>query len=148
MATSSSLDMLIDLATDDRDAAATVLGQLRTAHQQSEQQLEALTTYRREYQRRFNDAMALGMSMAALHNYQRFVAALDRAIAQQRQVLSSSENQVDDGKSHWQSRQRRLKSFDVLAVRRREAAGKAEARREQHQNDEYASRATSALSGF
>lgn len=148
MAKRSSLDMLIDLATDDRDAATTVLGQLRTAHQQSEQQLDALMSYRAEYQRRFDEAMAQGMSMASLHNYQRFVASLDKAIEQQRGILSSSQNKVDDGKSHWQSRQRRLKSFDVLAIRRREATDKTEARREQHLNDEYASRATSALGGF
>ncbi len=148
MAAPSSLDMLIDLATDNRDDAAVALGQLRTAHHRSEAQLEALIAYRAEYQRSFDEAMTLGMSIASLHNYQRFIASLENAIDHQRQALSSSQNRVEGGKSNWQSQQRRLQSYDVLAVRRREAADKVEARREQNQSDEYASRAVSALGGF
>lgn len=144
----TSLDVLIDLATDQRDAATTALGQLRVAHQQSEQQLEALLAYRSEYQRQLDTALGRGMSMTTLNNYQRFVTSLDQAIEQQRGVLATSQDQVNDGKSHWQHRQRRLKSFDALALRRRESAQHKEARREQRQTDEYASRAQSTLSGF
>ena len=144
MAKTSALDTLIDLATDDRDAAAVKLGQLRQDHLQTEQKLEALLGYHAEYQRRLDEAMTLGMSIATLQNYQRFIASLEHAIAAQRGAVDQSERRIEHGNEDWRARQKRLNSYDVLAVRRREAAEKAEARREQRQTDEFASRALSA----
>lgn len=141
MARTDTLDTLIDLATDDRDAAAAALGRLQQDHRASQQKLEALLTYRSEYQRRFDAALADGMSMHTLQNYQRFVASLEQAIETQRRALDQSERRVEGGNDQWRSRQRRLQSFDVLATRRREAAARAEARRDQLQTDEFASRA-------
>lgn len=141
MTASSTLDTLIGLATDERDAAAATLGQLQQAHRQSEQKLEALMTYQAEYQRRLDDAMANGMSISALHNYQRFIASLEQAISHQQDVLRTSERRLAGGNDEWRSRRRRLMSFDVLATRRQEAAQQRESRREQRQTDEFASRA-------
>jgi flagellar FliJ protein len=141
MARANTLDTLIDLATDERDSAAAALGRLQQDRCASEQKLEALITYRAEYQCRFDDALAQGMSMHTLHNYQRFVASLEQAIDAQRRALDHSEQRVEGGNEQWRSRQRRLQSFDVLATRRRDAAAKAEARHEQRQTDEFASRA-------
>ena len=144
MAKTSALDTLINLATDDRDAAAVALGRLRQDHQQTEQKLEALLGYHAEYQRRLDEAMSMGMSIATLQNYQRFIASLEHAIEQQRGAVNQSERRIEHGHDDWRTRQKRLNSYDVLAVRRREAAQKAEARREQRQTDEFASRALSA----
>lgn len=148
MAQLSALNMLIDLATQERDNATTKLGELRTTQRECEQQLDALLAYRDEYQRRFDAAMAAGMNMASMQNYQRFVASLDKAIEQQRGVVSSSENQVEEGKHNWQSKQRRLNSFDTLALRRHEIAARREAKREQNQTDEFAARTNARLAGF
>ena len=147
MPATSTLDTLIDLATDERDAAASALGRLQQARRASEQKLQALVDYRAEYQRRFDDAMANGMSMSSLQNYQRFVASLEQAIDHQRRALDTSERHVETGNSNWRARQRRLNSFDVLATRRRDAAAKTEAKREQRQTDEFASRALFVGSG-
>ncbi|MES1928619.1 flagellar biosynthesis chaperone FliJ [Salinisphaera dokdonensis CL-ES53] len=147
MPATSTLDTLIDLATDERDAAASALGRLQQARRASEQKLQALVDYRAEYQRRFDDAMADGMSMSSLQNYQRFVASLEQAIDHQRRALDTSERHVETGNSNWRARQRRLNSFDVLATRRRDAAAKTEAKREQRQTDEFASRALFVGSG-
>lgn len=141
MARTNTLDTLIDLATDDRDAAAVALGRLQQDHRVSEQKLQALLDYRAEYQRRFDDALGDGMSMHTLQNYQRFVASLKQAIETQRGALDQSERRVEGGNDQWRSRQRRLQSFDVLATRRREADARTEARRDQRQTDEFASRA-------
>lgn len=148
MAVRSSLDMLIDLATEERDSATRALGQLRTEQRKSEEQLEALLAYRSEYQRRFDAAMGAGISMASLHNYRRFVASLDKAIEQQRGIVAADQSKVANGKTQWQSRQRRLQSFDTLAVRRNEIARQAATRHEQHLNDEFASRASARGNGF
>ena len=147
MSTTRTLDTLIDLATDERDAAAVALGRLQQAHRASEQKLQALMDYRAEYQRRFDDALAQGMSMSSLQNYQRFVASLEQAIEHQRRALDTSGRHVETGNSNWRDRQKRLNSFDVLATRRREAAARTEAKREQRQTDEFASRTLFVGSG-
>lgn len=136
----SSLDTLIDLATEQRDAAASALGQMRGRLVQSETQFDSLMAYRNEYQTRMEAAMANGVGMAELTNYQRFLVSLDQAIAQQERAVENSREQVSEGQTHWQDRHRRLKSFDALADRQRAAAARAEARREQQINDEAAGR--------
>ncbi|GAB3671518.1 flagellar export protein FliJ [Salinisphaera aquimarina] len=140
MPASKALDTLLELATDQRDAAAVALGKLNNAHQHSKQQLDALVTYREEYRRQLEASMAEGLSVASLDNYRRFLASLDAAIAHQCQSLDHSEQRVAGGKTQWQARQRRLQSYDVLATRRRDSAARAEAKSEQQTNDEYASR--------
>jgi flagellar FliJ protein len=140
MTASSSLNTLIDLATDARDAAAVALGQLCQTRQQSQQRLDALLAYREEYRARMAAALADGVSMASLDNYRRFLAALESAIARQRTALADNDTRVAGGKRQWQDRQRRLQSFDALAERRRAARARIETQREQRASDEYAQR--------
>ncbi|MES1923773.1 flagellar export protein FliJ [Salinisphaera sp. T31B1] len=140
MPAATALDTLLELATDQRDAAAVALGRLYNAHRHSQQQLDALIAYRQEYRQRLEAHMAEGLSMASLDNYRRFLTSLDGAIAHQRQALAHSEQRVAGGKHQWQDRQRRLQSYDVLATRRRDSAVRAEAKREQQTTDEFASR--------
>lgn len=143
----SSLNALIELATEQRDAAATELGALHSERARSQSQLEALVAYRAEYGQRLAHAMADGLSMHRLDNDQRFLAALDEAIAQQEQVVAKSENRLASGKNQWQDRQRRLKSYDALAERHRVGEARREARREQQDNDEAAGRAARRANG-
>ncbi|RJS95154.1 flagellar export protein FliJ [Salinisphaera sp. Q1T1-3] len=138
----SSLDALIEIATEKRDSAAAALGELQTARSKSQAQLDALVRYRAEYGHRLAEAMADGLSMHRLENDQRFLAALDAAIAQQQDIVASNEHRLVDGRHQWQDRQRRLKSFDTLAERGRRHQAQREARREQQDNDEAAGRAS------
>ncbi len=143
----SSLNALIELATEKRDAAAATLGALHGERARSQSQLEALIAYRAEYGERLARAMADGLSMHRLDNDQRFLAALDEAIAEQERIVAHSEHRLADGKSQWQDRQRRLKSFDALEQRRRAGEARREARREQQDNDEAAGRASRRANG-
>ncbi|WP_299261701.1 flagellar export protein FliJ [uncultured Kushneria sp.] len=148
MSNHSSLEMLIELAEGDRDAAAKLLGQLRSAHQQSHTQLEMLSDYRNDYLRRFEQAMQRGLTMASIQNYQRFLSSLDRAIEHQRQQVDQQQGRITRGMTNWQQQQKRVNSYDVLISRRRQEAEHRMNKLEQRQSDEYASRATSALGGF
>lgn len=148
MSDTSSLETLIELAEGDRDSAAKLLGQLRNAHQQNHSQLEMLVEYRNDYRTRLEAAMQKGLTMAALQNYQRFLASLDRAISHQRGQLDNSQGRVQRGVSNWQQQQKRVNSYDVLLHRRRQEAEQRKSRLEQRQNDEFASRTRSALGGF
>ncbi|RKR06099.1 flagellar FliJ protein [Kushneria sinocarnis] len=144
----SSLDTLVELAREHRDGAAKLLGELRSSHQRSHQQLDSLLHYRDEYRRQFEAAMANGISMAALQNYQRFMRSLDQAIDHQHQQVTRSEGRVEKGVTDWQRQQQRVNAYDVLATRRLEEERLASNRREQRQTDEFASRASAAMGGF
>lgn len=143
----TSLNALIDLATEKRDAAASALGKLRGQHDQARAQLEALKEYRAEYRQRLDRNMADGISMSRLDNDQRFLAALDEAIEQQGRVVNDNVNRLAAGQDQWRDRQRRLKSFDALSARRAEAQAKQELRQEQQQNDEAAGRSARRATG-
>lgn len=148
MSDTSSLETLIELAEGDRDSAARLLGQLRNTHQQNRSQLEMLIEYRNDYRARLDSAMQNGLTMASLQNYQRFLASLDRAIEHQRGQLDNSQGRVQRGVTQWQKQQQKVNSYDVLLHRRRQEAEQRVNRLEQRQNDEFASRARSALGGL
>ncbi|MCM2971608.1 flagellar export protein FliJ [Larsenimonas suaedae] len=142
---SSALDTLIDLATNNRDSAAQHLGKLRQTKQSSQEQLDTLLQYRDEYRQKLDDAMKRGMSMNELQNYQRFIASLDQAIAQQENALKNCDQRVNQGVKHWQQQQQRLNSFDALATRRNEERELVAKKYEQRLSDEFASRAVSSF---
>lgn len=133
-----SLDTLIDLATEQRDAAAVTLGRLHGDRAEVQAQLDALYSYRDEYRQQLENAMRAGLSMTCLENYKQFLTALDAAIEQQRNHLEHSDARLDQGRHEWQSRQKKLKSFDTLAQRRQTALDRHETQREQNQIDDYA----------
>lgn len=138
----STLNTLIDLAMEKRDAAAVALSRLRGQHDSSRSQLQALVEYRNEYAQRLAESMVTGLSVHKLDNDQQFLAAIDKAIAQQEQLVARSASQVAGGQRDWQDKQRRLKSFDTLAARNRQAQARQAAHREQQATDELAGQLT------
>ncbi|MFC0267305.1 flagellar export protein FliJ [Kushneria aurantia] len=148
MSDTSSLETLIELAEGDRDSAAKLLGELRSARQKENSQLELLLQYREDYRSRFEAAMQRGITIAAMQNYQRFLASLDNAIKHQRNQLNHSDGRVQRGEDNWRQQQKKVNSYDALRSRRHQEANKRARRLEQQQNDEFASRASSALDGL
>lgn len=134
------LDTLIGLAKDNTDEAARQLGRLHTIRNDAERQLAMLHDYRQDYLARLQRAMAVGMSAADCHNYQRFIGTLDDAIRQQQAVLDQADGYLATGKLHWQEERRKLNSFDALAQRESRSEAREESRREQRLNDEYSAR--------
>lgn len=130
------LDTLIDLARDSRDRAGQDLaGEQRNAGQVADQ-LEALTRYRQEYADKFNAAMRDGIDPATLRNYQHFLSSLDDALARARRAMEAQEQRVERTRQQWQQEQRRLSSYDTLAVRRTRERQRKEQRREQNVSDD------------
>lgn len=136
------LDTLIEMARDSTDKAARVLGELSAQRQHAARQLEMLREYRQDYLQRLQSALQSGLSAADCHNYQRFIATLDEAIAQQLVALERADAQLADGRLAWQREKRRLSSFDTLLGREQRAQAVRDMRREQRANDEYSNRLT------
>lgn len=141
MASKSALDTLIELAAAETDEAAKRLGNAIRATDRAEKKLELLQKYRDEYSSRFQAKMAQGVSPMGYRNFQAFIGKLDEAIAGQQQVVQDAEQGVTRERGAWQESERKRMSYDTLATRQQQQELKLENRRDQKQNDEFATRA-------
>jgi flagellar protein FliJ len=140
MAKPPSIQILIDLAQSRTDDATRRLGGLTTQCNQIDTQLLVLVQYRDEYCRRYEASVKNGISATDWRNFQEFLAKLDKAIAQQQQALLHAKNGLEAGQQAWHSARRTLKSYDTLSQRRVRTEREREAKRDQKETDEYASK--------
>ena len=142
MAQPSALDTLSELASQDVDKAAIMLGDMRRGCQQAEQQLDMLVNYQDEYRCALNNNMSQGMANARWHNYQQFILTLEKAIEQHRQQLMQWNNKVEQALNAWREKKKKLQAWQTLQERKATQTLLAENRLDQKQMDEYAQRAT------
>lgn len=140
MANKFPLQTLLDLSNLRLDEAAKQLGQLIASEQIATRRLELLTNYRDEYQTRFLEAAQQGLGPEAWGNYRAFIARLDDAIVQARQLVEQSQRQTSAGQQEWLARHGKVKAFDTLAERHVLKIQYGELRVEQKQNDEFGAR--------
>jgi len=135
-----SLQPLLDLMQTRADEATRRLGQLIAAEHGARSRLELLEQYREEYAQRFRESSQAGMSPLAWRNFQDFIARIDEAIVQQRQLVAQSERSTADGQTHWKEQNKRLKAIDTLSDRHQNLERRREGKHEQKQLDEFAAR--------
>jgi flagellar FliJ protein len=133
-------DRLKELAEKKRDAHAQRLGALTRERDEAKQRLAMLVTYRSEYQSRLAEASTQGIDLTRLRNYQAFLAQLERAIAQQADIVAQAERSVDGAKAQWTSERQRVESFNALDERHGNGVARSEQRRAQKLADEWATR--------
>jgi flagellar protein FliJ len=131
---------LINLAEEELEAATKRLGKLQQERNEVEAQLNSLVTYRDEYHSRFTASAQEGTTAQTLRNFQAFVDTLDSAINQQRKLLVGANHRLEAAKPEWQQRKQKLGSYEVLAARGEAVLAKQEARSEQRDSDEHASK--------
>ena len=107
MADPTPLQMLIELAQEELDAAAQRLGRAQRERNDIETQLNALIEYRNEYYTRFTSSAQLGMAAGNMRNFQAFIDTLDAAIEQQRRLVVAAYGRVETAKPEWQRMQPR-----------------------------------------
>lgn len=140
MASQTQLDTLIDLAQRASDDAAKRLGVALKAVADAEQKKVMLVGYRDEYARRFEAAQQAGITPMAYRNFQAFMAKLENAITGQQEVLRVTMMRSAEEKVAWQESERKRMSFKTLSNRAAIEALKLEAKRDQKQTDEHATR--------
>jgi len=134
------LDTLTELAREATDAAARALGHCHRQRDDARQQLTLLRDYRQDYLEKLQAAMQTGLPATDCHNYQRFIATLDAAIAQQTRVVADADQQLAAGRGLWQQTRRKLNAFETLHTRAQLAQAQRQRVREQRASDEYAAR--------
>jgi flagellar protein FliJ len=146
MASKQTLGQLIKLARTRSDTAGRALGAVQTREREELAKLELLVGYRKEYEARFAAAAREGLDRRRLSDYREFMLRLEEAIHQQQEQLALHRSAVDRCRSDWKSANGKLKSFDTLETRRRDAERLDERRREQRRHDEHAARKRSVKS--
>ncbi|MCU0951687.1 MAG: flagellar export protein FliJ [Burkholderiaceae bacterium] len=136
-----NLRMLIELAVTTRDAAAVRRAQAQTQVAQAQAQLDTLNGYARDYDRRAQTTLSGGCDIAVQSNLRAFADKLKRAVEQQTAELARRTQVLAAADAELLQMQRKLKSLEALAERKRESARLVAARREQKTMDEMAQHA-------
>ena len=130
------LQTVLDLAEREAEKSAARLGTLNTQLQQVEAKLNLLLQYREDYLVRFRSGMSQDPHSTGWRNFHDFMDKLDAAITQQRTIVSHAHELMRKGQAEYCDRQRRVKAFDVLAVRHRDAENLRTGQAEQRTADE------------
>ena len=133
-------DRLKELAAKKRDAHAQRLGTVTRERDDAAKRLEMLIGYRADYEARLANAARGGIDPNELRNYRAFLAQLERAIAQQTDLVGAAERSVHGAKAQWTSEHQRVESFQALDERHLNGVARAEQRRAQKLTDEWTAR--------
>lgn len=140
MAAASKYALLFNLAQEKVDAAAERMRQAQASHESAKSKLAQLQVFLAEYRHRLTEGGMRGMGIAQWQDFQRFLLRLDEAVQIQQGEVDRCVQRFMLERQSWLSERRQLKAYEKLMERERERAQKAEARREQKQTDEFASR--------
>jgi flagellar FliJ protein len=140
LSTTTTLDLLLEQAERERDAARAALQRAELGRRQAEGQAEQLVSYRRQSLQRWGAQPGRTGDAAMLHCLHAFMQRLDQASAQQQRQCDLSARQVDQARQALQRTELRVAAVAKLQQRRRKAAAAQNDRREQKQLDEAAQR--------
>jgi flagellar protein FliJ len=141
-ASSASLQLLLDRATQERDRLA---GELRRGEEvalRARRQGEQLATYRGEYLQRWSGQFGRGGAIELMHCYQSFMQRLDDALLQQQHQIDAADRGVAAVRQLLVQAEVRVASVKKLIERRQAELQRAQDRRDQRQTDETAQQLT------
>lgn len=133
-----SLPLLIELATGERDRAASRYAHTLQQAQQIDRQLGTLSTYAGDYARRGHQRRLCGIDAAANLNQSAFVGRIDQVLEQQKAELERMRALAETERQAMLALEMKLKSLETLATRQAETLRLAQAKREQKLMDEMA----------
>lgn len=140
MKKSQRIKTIVDIKATQEKNALEVLGAVQRRLQNMQAQIEGLRNYRKEYQDRFDLLGVKGVSVAQLLEFRSFIDKLDKAIIGQEQMLSSIEAEVIAKRKIWEDLHHKTQSLQKVCDSALVVEVKQEARREQQEQDERASR--------
>lgn len=132
------LQTILDLAEREAEKSAARLGTINAQVLQAETKLNLLLQHREDYLARFRSGMRQDPHSAGWRNFHDFMDKLDAAITQQRVIVGHAHELMRKGQVEYCDRQRRVKAFDTLAERHRNAETRRTGQAEQRAVDEVA----------
>jgi len=140
MAQEFRLQVLLDLAQKRLDAATVELQRLRVFWHEAQVKLDQLKTYETEYAGSLQTRMGQGIGVAQLNDYRLFLAKLARAIETQGGEVERRQRAWEAEHAGWLTLKQRQQALEVLAQRHAAELIVKEGKREQKQQDEFASK--------
>ncbi len=140
MKKSQRIKTIVDIKATQEKNALEVLGAVQRKLLNMETQIEGLRNYRKEYQDRFDQLGSRGVNVAQLVEFRSFIDKLDKAIIGQEQVLRSIEAELQAKRKIWEALHHKTQSLQKVCDSALVAEMKQEAKREQLEQDERASR--------
>jgi flagellar FliJ protein len=137
---SQRIKTIVDIKANQEKSALEVLGAVQRKHQGMQAQVEGLRNYRKEYQDRFDQLGVKGVNVAQLLEFRSFIDKLDKAIMGQEQMLDSIEAEVKAKRKIWEELHHKTQSLQKVCDSALKVEMKQEAKREQQEQDERASR--------
>lgn len=134
------LTFLENLAAEKAEVQAVQLAKARQALNAATEQLTQLQRYESGYTQQLGDKLEHAMHIDALRGHHRFMQNVANAVRQQELEVARRRAYVDAVERVWQETERRRQGFRVLADKVAGAVRVAETRRDQKNNDEFASR--------
>lgn len=140
MKKSQRIKTIVEIKATQEKSALEVLGAVQRKLQGMQAQVEGLRNYRKEYQDRFDQLGSRGVNIAQLLEFRSFIDKLDKAIIGQEQVLRSIETEVIAKRKIWEELHHKTQSLQKVCDSALVIEMKQEAKREQQEQDERASR--------
>ncbi len=140
MKKSQRIKTIVEIKATQEKNALEVLGAVQRKLQSMQVQVEGLRNYRKEYQDRFDQLGSKGVNVAQLLEFRSFIDKLDKAIIGQEQVLDSMEAELKAKRKVWEELHHKTQSLQKVCDSALVAERKQEAKREQLEQDERASR--------
>ena len=138
------LALVIRLAEEQRDAAATQLASGKAQWQGAQDQLEQLQHYQGQYVVQAKQEAQRGISVQALFEGRRFIAELDDLIMKQQQNVEQQASVLQSLTEQWMDAARYVQALEQLKALRVAEQQRAQDRREQQLvDDQYAIRNSS-----
>jgi flagellar FliJ protein len=133
-----TLNKVVELAEQKRDAALAALGRLEREMQQARQQMEQLETYAQEARQRWSGRRGGTVDPAVLGHHRQFMEKIEHAMEFQRSVLASRQNQIEQQQVQVQSAERDLAGLRRYTERQQQQILSQAQRQEQKLTDEMA----------
>ncbi len=140
MKKSQRIQIIVDLKADQEQKALQALGDVQRRHQEMQDQIKHLTSYRQEYLDKFNALGDVGMNIHQLQEFRAFVQKLDAAIAGQKQSLQAVADELLEKRKIWMQANQKTQSLQKVHDTAFQAEQAQVEKQEQKEQDERASR--------
>jgi flagellar FliJ protein len=140
MAQAFRFAFLLERAREQREKAATEMGEARARRDAGRDKLAQLESFRSEYRQRLTHTGMQGIAAHQWQDFRLFITRLDQAVEQQQIELARLEARFQQTLTAWQQCEREVKAFEALQARHEAEARQREAKAEQRLNDEAAAR--------
>jgi flagellar FliJ protein len=137
---SQRIKTIVDIKAKQEKNALEILGAVQRKLLDMQAQIDGLIVYRKEYQDRFDKLGGNGVNVAQLLEFRSFIDKLDKAVIGQEQVLSSIEVELKAKRKIWEEFHHKTQSLQKVCDSALVVEMKLEAKREQLEQDERASR--------